>query len=163
MPLDPLPRALFFDVFGTCVNWRKSVVDELHTQSHAVLNSATASLASTVRLKASNMTLEHWGQFAQQWRNGYKKFTSDLAEDPSIPWMSVDEHHLRSLRELTKQWEIDGLWTDDELKSLSLVWHRLRPWNDSAIGVELLNKLSCWLYSNLPMYVTNDLRHLHAL
>lgn len=143
MVLTPSPRALLFDVFGTCVNWRKSVVGALHAQSHASLNSATASLASSVRLRASDMTLEHWGLFAQQWRDGYKQFTRKLAEDPALPWISVDEHHLTSLKELTVKWEIEGLWTDEELRSLSLIWHHLEPWDDSAMGVALLNRLFC--------------------
>jgi 2-haloacid dehalogenase len=143
MALKPTPRALFFDVFGTCVDWRTTVVRELHAQSHAALNAATASLASTVRMRASDMTIDHWGTFAQQWRDSYKRFTKHLAQDPKIPWISVDEHHLQSLRELVGEWQIDGLWTDEQLREISLVWHRLEPWTDSALGVELLNKLFC--------------------
>lgn len=143
MALHPTPRALFFDVFGTCVDWRTTVVNELHAQSHATLNAATASLASTVRMKASDMTIEHWGQFAQQWRDSYKKFTRQLAADPSIPWASVDEHHLKALKGLTAAWQIDGLWDKEQLRKISLVWHRLEPWNDSAMGMALLNRLFC--------------------
>lgn len=29
MALNPLPKALFFDVFGTCVDWRKTVTETL--------------------------------------------------------------------------------------------------------------------------------------
>lgn len=29
MPITPLPKALFFDVFGTCVDWRKTVTEAL--------------------------------------------------------------------------------------------------------------------------------------
>tara|TARA_R110002003_G_scaffold433_2_gene19693 strand:+ start:3232 stop:4134 length:903 start_codon:yes stop_codon:yes gene_type:complete len=151
MPLEPTPRALFFDVFGTCVDWRKSVVSELHAQSHAALNAATASLASTVRLRASDMSLEHWGIFAQQWRNSYKHFTRQLAQDPTMPWISVDEHHLQSLRELMAEWQIEGLWDDEQLRGISLIWHRLEPWADSAMGVALLNRLFC----KLPMHSTH--------
>lgn len=143
MVLSTPPRALLFDVFGTCVDWRTTVTTALDAQSHAALNSATASLASRVRIKASDMTLAHWGDFAQQWRNSYKAFTRRLATDPSIPWKSVDEHHLESLKELMVKWGLDGLWTFEELRALSLVWHRLDPWSDSARGVELLNKLFC--------------------
>jgi 2-haloacid dehalogenase len=143
MALNPPPRALFFDVFGTCVDWRTTVVRELHAQSHASLNAATASLASTIRFRASDMTTEHWSTFAQQWRNSYKRFTQQLAEDPKIPWMSVDEHHLKSLRELVAEWQIEGLWDDEQLREISLVWHRLEPWADSAMGVALLNRLFC--------------------
>jgi 2-haloacid dehalogenase len=139
MALSPTPRALFFDVFGTCVDWRSTVVGELETQAHAALNSATASLASRVRLTASDMTTQHWGEFSQQWRDGYKKFTRGLAADASLPWKSVDEHHLESLKELMAQWQISGLWDDEQLRAISLIWHRLDPWSDSAMGVTMLN------------------------
>lgn len=141
MALSPTPRALFFDVFGTCVDWRSTVVGELEAQAHVALNSATASLASRVRITASDMTTQHWGEFAQQWRNSYKRFTRELAVNASVPWKSVDEHHLESLRELVAQWQINGLWDDEQLRAISLVWHRLQPWPDSAVGVSMLNKL----------------------
>jgi hypothetical protein len=162
MALKTTPRALFFDVFGTCVDWRSTVVGELHAQSHASLNAATASLASTVRFKASDMTLEHWGLFAQQWRDSYKQFTKQLAADPTIPWVSVDEHHLRSLRDLMAEWQIEGLWDDEELRQISLVWHRLEPWADSAMGVALLNKLFCKPCTTIILRSTEIFRHLHS-
>ncbi|KAL5118474.1 hypothetical protein ACEQ8H_003650 [Pleosporales sp. CAS-2024a] len=140
MALKVVPRALFFDVFGTCVDWRKTVVDELHAQSRVALNAATASLPSAVRLRASDMSLEHWGVFAQQWRDSYKRFTKRLASDATIPWVSVDEHHLGSLRDLVVAWRMEGLWDEEQLRQLSLVWHRLEPWADSAMGVALLNQ-----------------------
>lgn len=143
MALSPTPRALFFDVFGTCVDWRQTVVGALQLQAHASLNSATASLASSVRLRASGMTPENWCLFAQQWRDSYKKFTKSLAQDPTIPWRSVDEHHLLSLNQLMVTWEIQGLWDDEELRTLSLIWHHLVPWEDSSMGVALLNRLFC--------------------
>jgi 2-haloacid dehalogenase len=93
-------------------------------------------------VRASNMTIEHWGEFAQQWRNTYKAFTRKLAADPTIPFVSVDEHHLRSLRGLLVQWELEGLWSEDEILSLSLTWHKLEPWADSASGIALLNQIS---------------------
>jgi 2-haloacid dehalogenase len=143
MALKTTPRALFFDVFGTCVDWRTSVVRELDRQTHVSLNAATASLASALRMRVDDMTMQDWGTFAQQWRDSYKRFTRQLAQDPTIPWVSVDEHHLRSLRELVVEWKIDGLWTDEQLRELSLVWHHLDPWVDSALGVALLNRIFC--------------------
>ncbi|KAF2134545.1 haloacid dehalogenase [Dothidotthia symphoricarpi CBS 119687] len=159
MALSVPPRALFFDVFGTCVDWRESVINELHAQAHAALNSASASLASRVRMTASDMTIEHWGRFAQDWRDTYRKFTRNLAADPSLPWVSVDEHHLTSLKELMAAWKIEGLWNDVELRAISLIWHRLEPWEDSAEGVELLNQLfyTCTL-SNGNHSLLADLR-----
>lgn len=146
MPFSPKPLALFFDVFGTCVDWRTTVTHELSTQSHASLNSATASLASTLRLRASNLTLDDWGTFAQQWRNSYKTFTRQLAADPGIPWVSVDEHHLSSLKSLVTEWGLEGLWSEEQLGEISMVWHRLEGWGDAARGVEMLNGWCCMLY-----------------
>lgn len=143
MALPTPPRALFFDVFGTCVDWRTTVTQSLCTQSHAALNSPTASLASRVRLRASDMTLANWSDFAQQWRVAYHVFTRRLAADPSIPFKTVDEHHLDSLKQLVREWGLDGLWAPEELLALSLVWHRLDPWVDSAPGISLLNSHFC--------------------
>lgn len=68
-----------------------------------------------------------------------------------MPWISVDEHHLQSLRELMAEWQIEGLWDDEQLRGISLIWHRLEPWADSAMGVALLNRLFC----KLPMHSTH--------
>lgn len=141
MVLSPAPRALFFDVFGTCVDWRQTVVNMLNNQSRASLDSNTASIPPSTRLRASGMTIEDWGLFAQQWRNSYKQFTRKLAHDASWPWVSVDEHHLSSLKTLMSQWEIVGLWNEDEVQDLSLIWHRLQPWEDSGEGIAMLNKM----------------------
>ncbi|KAF1830759.1 haloacid dehalogenase [Decorospora gaudefroyi] len=159
MTLSPTPRALLFDVFGTCVNWRKTVVSTLHAQAHESLNAATKSLASRLRMRVSDMTMDHWGQFAQQWRECYKTSTRDHAHDPSQPWVSVDDIHLTSLKHLIAKWDIEGLWDAEEIIFLSLVWHRLEPWEDSAIGVELLNQLfaTCTL-SNGNLSLLSDLR-----
>lgn len=168
MALATPPRALFFDVFGTCVDWRTTVTQALYAQSHAALNSATASLASRVRLKASDMTLSLWGTFAQQWRDGYKAFTRTLAADPSVPWKSVDEHHFESLKDLLVKWGLDGLWADEEVRALSLVWHRLDPWTDSVQGIALLNELFCTLrlflssHSPSSSAVPDSLRDRHS-
>ncbi|KAL6702961.1 hypothetical protein ACN47E_010316 [Coniothyrium glycines] len=86
------------------------------------------------------MTVEHWGEFAQQWRNSYKQFTKRLAGDPSQSWASVDEHHLVSLNDLLSQWKLAGLWSDEQIRTLSFIWHHLLPWDDSILGVALLNR-----------------------
>ncbi|KAI4942407.1 hypothetical protein J4E86_010210 [Alternaria arbusti] len=160
MSLTPPPKALLFDIFGTCVNWRSTVTTALSQCAHTSLNSATASLASRLRLRASEMSDEHWGQFAQQWRNSYKAFTKQLAADPSIPWVSVDDHHLSALKKLITEWELEGLWDEEEIRALSLIWHQLDPWDDSVAGMALLNQggfHTCML-SNGNLSLLSDLR-----
>jgi 2-haloacid dehalogenase len=170
------PRALLFDVFGTCVcppvpqnpecmltqlqvDWRSTVTDALFHAAHKSLNAATASIASATRFKATDMTKEDWGQFAQQWRNSYMKFTRSLADNSALKWKTVDEHHLDSLRELLAEWQLEGLWTDEEIRALSLIWHRLNPWQDSEPGIKALNGLywTCTL-SNGNLSLLNDLK-----
>lgn len=153
------PKALFFDVFGTCVDWRSPVTRTLHQQAHEKLNSATASLATTVRLKATNITVEEWGTFAQQWRDSYKEFVRAISQDPSIPWKSVDQHHYDYLVELVSIWGIEGLWTDEELRRLSLVWHYLDPWSDSSAGIAKLSEgTQTATLSNGNLDLLNDLK-----
>lgn len=136
----------------------------LYAQAHASLNSATASLATSVRMKASDMTIQDWGHFAQQWRDSYKTFTSSLAADPAIPWKSVDQHHLESLEKLLVEWNLDGLWTSEEIKALSLIWHQLKPWPDSAQGITALNKLfSTAMLSNGNLTLLEDLKALGSM
>jgi 2-haloacid dehalogenase len=100
----------------TCdsVDWRTTVVGELEAESHVSLNAATASLASALRIRVGELTMEHWGMFASQWRESYQKFTRRLAEDPTIPWKSVDDHHLESLRELVTKCVDGGICMPDK-------------------------------------------------
>jgi 2-haloacid dehalogenase len=122
------------------------------------MNSATASIATSVRMRASDMTLENWGEFAQEWRNSYKTFVKSIAADPTIPWKSVDEHHHEYLKKMIVDWKLEGLWTDDEIRALSLVWHRLEPWRDSAAGIRQLNKMFYTVtLSNGNVSLLNDL------
>lgn len=49
------PKCLFFDVFGTCVDWRKTVTDTLWNMTREALNSPSASMASRIRMNATDM------------------------------------------------------------------------------------------------------------
>ena len=108
------------------------------------------------------MTLDDWGNLAQEWRDSYKQFTKSLAEDSGLPWKTVDEHHLNSLKQLLVVWQLEGLWTSEEIQALSLIWHRLDPWPDSSLGIKELNKLF-WTVtlSNGNLSLLNDL-HVYA-
>ena len=52
---DTRTKCLFFDVFGTCVDWRGTVTNTLWKTAEEALNSPTASLASKVRTTATEM------------------------------------------------------------------------------------------------------------
>lgn len=159
MTVTTSPKALFFDVFGTCVDWRKTVTNALKDAAQKSLNDSAKSLDSNVRQKAFEMTIETWGRFAQDWRNTYKVFTRKIATDPSIKWKSVDEHHLGALLDLLRQYEIEGLWSPEEARTISLLWHYLDPWEDSVEGVKQLNRkfYTCTL-SNGNLSLLEDLK-----
>ncbi|KAK2681117.1 HAD hydrolase, subfamily IA [Fusarium oxysporum f. sp. vasinfectum] len=112
-------KALTFDVFGTVVNWRSSVTDELTLRAYRKTSSG---LNQDVKARVQKLTEEDWGRFAQEWRNSY------------------GEHHHDSLVELLKAWDLADLYSPTEIESLSLVWHRLTPWDDSSDGIHELGK-----------------------
>ncbi|CAK4024776.1 haloacid dehalogenase, type II [Lecanosticta acicola] len=173
---SPRPKALFFDVFGTCVDWRTTVTDALWSAAREALSSPAASLSSRIRIKASDMTYEQWGEVAQEWRNTYLQFTRAIARDPSIPYKTVDQHHLDALRDILAQRELifprqgdvpdplvhDGsLWDEQQILTLSLVWHYLAPWPETNRGLALLNTkfATCTLSNGNVALLTDMVAH----
>ncbi|KAM3414052.1 hypothetical protein BST61_g10711 [Cercospora zeina] len=135
---DPQPKALFFDVFGTCVDWRTTVTDALESACNQALNRPTSSIATRVRLKTDGMTKQDWGNIAQEWRNSYLKFTRSIASDPTIPYKTVDQHHLDSLREILVGHEL--IFPREGDVPAELVHDGLAPWPDTVEGLHDLNK-----------------------
>jgi 2-haloacid dehalogenase len=139
-------RALLFDVFGTCVDWRTTVTRALIQSCRTALMRRSATITNDVRAKASAMGDEDWADFAQQWRTTYYTFTRSVASDASLSWKTVDDHHLESLQELLvkhdlrlENGEFGGLWNELEVKEMSLIWHKLDPWPDTVTGLTALN------------------------
>jgi 2-haloacid dehalogenase len=138
LPKSP-PKALTFDVFGTVVNWRMTVTDTLIHSAQAKVSSSSrsADIPPEVRRRLAELTEKSWGEFAQQWRNSYKAFVKSY-KPMEDPWVDIDSHHYRSLVELLHKWNLDGLYSKDEVEDLSKVWHFLEPWPDSASGLQKL-------------------------
>ncbi|KAI9811148.1 MAG: hypothetical protein M1827_005599 [Pycnora praestabilis] len=159
MPFSHSPKALLFDVFGTVVDWRSTVTNYLISQTHLTLSAPTSSLPSRTRLRASTMTPQDWGVFAQQWRNSYKHFTR--TSDPTTSGKNVDDHHHDALISLLHDWELDGLWDKEQLEERSRIWHFLEPWADSSTGLEELNKagIITATLSNGNVSLLSDMAH----
>ncbi|CEJ94694.1 hypothetical protein VHEMI10211 [[Torrubiella] hemipterigena] len=148
-------KALTFDVFGTTVDWRSSVTDELILRAHRKLSPTAPTFpqqASGLPQNGSNLTAElrgrlaaltddDWRRFAQEWRDSYGVFTNTFDRATSV-WKSIDDHHRDSLRDLLAKWDLEGVYSESEIESLSLVWHRLTPWDDSADGLAALAAMS---------------------
>lgn len=113
-------KALIFDVFGTVVDWRKTVV------------------AEGVALGAAKGWAVDWEDFADRWRlEGYIAAMVEV-NSGRLPWMSVDQLHRRKLNELL---DSKGLrLTEAELEHFNRVWHRLEPFPDARKGVARLRE-----------------------
>jgi 2-haloacid dehalogenase len=160
--LSPLSnvRALTFDVFGTVVDWRSSVVEELVVRAFRKLST---NLPEHVRSRLETINEEDWEKFAQQWRNTYSSFCKSFDPDKDA-WRSVDDHHHDSLVDLLKEWGLEGLYTPTEVKSLSLVWHRLSPWPDSPDGLQQLGeRMVTATLSNGNLALLRDLKDYSSL
>ncbi|KAJ4863042.1 haloacid dehalogenase-like hydrolase domain-containing protein [Trichoderma breve] len=156
-------KALLFDVFGTVVDWRSSVTDEISLRIFRKLSSQENPLPATLKARLEGLTQKDWDRFIQEWRDSYSAFTRSFNKDTD-PWKSVDEHHHDSLVELLEKWDLEGLFTETEIESLSLVWHRLTPWPDSADGLaELGRRYATGTLSNGNTSLLRDLADFGGL
>jgi 2-haloacid dehalogenase len=86
---------------------------------------------------AFRLSDKDWGRFAQEWRNSYKEFVHGFIPGRT-EWRDIDTHHYLSLVSLLQKWQLQDLYTESEVKGLSLIWHFLDPWTDSSRGLHKL-------------------------
>jgi len=114
-------KALTFDVFGTVVDWRSTVIQEMEQ------------LGEAKGIKAD------WSRFADDWRiKGYISATARVQRG-ELPWMNVDRLHRIMFDELLIEFGVTGL-DEAEKDHLNRVWHRLKPWSDVIGGLKRLRK-----------------------
>ncbi|KAM5352494.1 hypothetical protein ACJ41O_005216 [Fusarium nematophilum] len=153
-------KALTFDVFGTVVDWRSSVTEELTLRAFRKLSS---NIPQDLKARLEGLTEDDWGRFAQEWRSSYGKFTQSFDAEKD-QWKTIDQHHHDSLVDLLKSWSLEGLYTPSEVESLSLVWHRLTPWTDSSDGIQELGRtLKTSSLSNGNISLLRDLNDFGSL
>ncbi len=111
-------RALAFDVFGTVVDWRSSIIREGEL------------LGATRGLKVD------WAAFADAWRAGYRPAMDRVARGAS-GWRNIDQLHREILDDLLVKFGIRGL-SEGEVDHFNRAWHRLIPWPDSVPGLNRL-------------------------
>jgi len=113
-------KACVFDVFGTVVDWRSSVIAE-----------------ATNWGKAKGLNI-NWVEFTDRWHLGYGP-AMDRVRKGEIPWTNLDDLQRVILEDLLKQYKIEGL-SEEEKVNWAHVWRRLRPWPDSVEGLSRLKK-----------------------
>ena len=114
------PRALAFDVFGTVVDWRTSIIRELADfgRSHDIE--------------------QDWPAVADNWRSGYAP-AMDRVRHAELPWTRIDDLHRMILDELLAAAGATSI-TDEDVDHLNRAWHRLDPWPDSVAGLTRLKQ-----------------------
>ncbi len=122
-------QALTFDVFGTVVDWRGSIVEEAE------------------RLGRSHSIDADWGSFADAWRAGYGP-AMERVRNGELPWTSLDGLHRLILDGLREDYRLTNV-SDPEICELNRAWHRLKPWSDVPAGLpRLRNKYFVATLSN---------------
>ncbi len=113
-----LPRAIVFDVFGSVVDWRTSLIDEL------------------TAFGRERGIEGDWVKLTDDWRGEYMPSMKRVYKG-ELPWTRLDDLHRASLEKLVAEQGIKGL-TPDDLAHMTRGWHRLKPWPDSVAGLTRL-------------------------
>ena len=117
---SPVVKALVFDVFGTVVDWRGSIIRE------------GMALGRRKKLKVD------WPAFADAWRTGYRPAMARVRSG-ELPWTKIDDLHRMILEDLLKRFPL-GRIAEVEIDHLNRVWHRLKPWPDARGGLAKLKR-----------------------
>ena len=118
--MDHPPKALFFDVFGTLVDWRTSIARE-----------------AELILKPLGHSLD-WLAFADAWRGEYQPAMEEIRSG-RLPFCRLDVLHRRNLEHILPRFGVSGL-TEDTLRNFNLAWHRLDAWPDVPAGMAALKR-----------------------
>lgn len=118
--MPPQVKALFFDVFGTLVDWRTSVARETQT------------------LLASRGHALDWSAFADAWRGEYQGAMEEVRAG-RMAFCKLDLLHRRNLDRVLPRFGLDALGEEDR-RTLNMAWHRLDAWPDVADGLRRLRR-----------------------
>ena len=113
-------RALCFDIFGTVVDWRTSIVRE-----------------GQLLQQRLNLQPQAWDVFADNWRAGYQPAMQEVRSG-ALPWTDIDGLHRRILNRLLAARDL--ALSENDAADFNRVWHRLIPWPDSVAGLYRLKQ-----------------------
>jgi 2-haloacid dehalogenase len=113
-------KALFFDVFGTLVDWRTGVAREaerlLRPLGHSI----------------------DWVAFADAWRDQYQPGMEEVRSG-RIPYARLDVLHRQMLQKIAPRFGLEKL-DGAVLDRLNLAWHHLPAWSDVPAGLARLRR-----------------------
>ena len=111
-------RALFFDVFGTLVDWRSSIARE----ARSILSPLGVNI--------------DWESFADLWRAEYQP-AMESVRSGRLPFSKLDVLHRRNLDRVLERLALERI-TEETRVQLNQAWHRLDGWPDTAPGLARL-------------------------
>ena len=111
-------KALLFDVFGTVVDWRSGIANEVK------------------KIANKNKIVINPNDFADVWRAEYQPAMEEIRKG-NRSFTILDILHMENLKKISSRFGLDKLSSDD-FDLLVKAWHRLPGWPDSSEG---LNKL----------------------
>ncbi len=111
--------ALVFDVFGTLVDWRASLIEDLSA------------------FGAERAIVADWPAFVDDWRGAYVP-SMDRVRHGEQPWSSLDALHRTSFIRLATQYGFENALDEAGRRWCVDRWHRLRPWPDTVAGLSRL-------------------------
>jgi len=112
-------KALLFDVFGTVVNWRTSLIDNFTAWG------------------AAKGFKSDWTALVDAWRGAYMPSMDEVRKHPERGFVILDDLQRQSIEPLAARLGITGL-TPADFDYLTRGWHNLNPWPDSVGGLTRL-------------------------
>jgi 2-haloacid dehalogenase len=113
-------KALFFDVFGTLVDWRSGVARE-----------------AEAALKPLGFSVD-WLALADAWREQYQPAMEEVRSG-RLAYTKLDVLHRQTLTRILPHFGIDEL-ADADLNRLTCAWHRLDAWPDVRPALSMLRQ-----------------------
>jgi 2-haloacid dehalogenase len=114
-------RVLLFDVFGTVVDWRSSLIEI-----------AESAVAGPVRGPGQT----DWAGVIDEWRRAYQPALDQARQDAA--WRDLDAIHRDTLDGALARYGVSLSEADRE--TLVRGWRQLRPWPDSREGLDRLRR-----------------------
>ena len=113
-------KAILFDVFGTTVDWRSSIIAELE------------------KFGGAHGLEEDWPMMADRWRAGFRELQGRIARGER-DWITMDQIHREVLDGMLHDIGATGL-PEESVAYMNRAWHRLSPWPDTVEGLTLMKK-----------------------
>ena len=118
------PKALVFDVFGTCVDWRGSIIRE-----GRALN------------RVRGWTID-WEGLVDAWRGAYQP-NMQKVRTGELPWTMLDQLHMMALKTLLPRF-LNGTprkaLVGADLQLINAMWHRLKAWPEAVAGLQRIKR-----------------------